>query len=105
MLTVCVRLDLCSDKVICLYVDEQAIPGGVALGQSNGLQAAQAVLALNALVSNYGQAGGVSFAPLSPTIDAYHGPASMQEMADFVNKMKSGQVKANYNWHSRRQAA
>ena len=70
-----------------------AIPGGVALGQSNGLQAAQAVLALNALVSNYGQAGGVSFAPLSPTIDAYHGPASMQEMADFVNKMKSGQVK------------
>ena len=70
-----------------------AIPGGVALGQSNGLQAAQAVLALNALVGNYGQAGGVSFAPLSPTIDAYHGPASMQEMADFVNKMKSGQVK------------
>ena len=70
-----------------------AIPGGVALGQSNGLQTAKAVLALNALVSNYGQAGGVSFAPLSPTIDAYHGPASMQEMADFVNKMKSGQVK------------
>jgi anaerobic selenocysteine-containing dehydrogenase len=70
-----------------------AIPGGSALGQSNGLQTAEAVLALNAIAENFGQAGGVSLAPLSPTTDAYHSPASMQEMADFVNKMKSGQVK------------
>ena len=51
------------------------------------------MLALNALVGNFGQAGGVSFAPLSPTTDAYHRPASMQEMAAFVDKMKAGQVK------------
>ena len=39
-----------------------AIPGGAALGQSNGLGSAEAVLALNALVNNFGRQGGVSFA-------------------------------------------
>ena len=70
-----------------------AIPGGAALGQINGLGSAQAVLALNALVGNFGSVGGVSFAPLSPTTDAYQRPASMREMAAFVEKMNSGQVR------------
>lgn len=70
-----------------------AIPGGAALGQTNGLGSAQAVLALNALVGNFGLVGGISFTPLSPTADAYHRPASMQEMAAFVEKMNSGQVR------------
>ena len=70
-----------------------ALPGGTALSQTNGLGSAEAVLALNALVNNFGKQGGVSFAPLSPTADAYHRPASMQEMAAFVEKMNSGQVK------------
>jgi len=69
-----------------------AIPGGAALGQSNGLSSAEAVLALNALVNNFGREGGVSFAPLSPTSDEYHRPASMQEMAEFVDKMNSGEI-------------
>jgi anaerobic selenocysteine-containing dehydrogenase len=84
------------DRLAGIFSDASqplAIPGGVALGQSNGQQTAEAVLALNALVNNFGQEGGVSLAPLSPTADAYHSPASMQEMADFVDKMKSGQVK------------
>lgn len=70
-----------------------AIPGGSALGQSNGLQVAQMVLALNALVGNLGKAGGVSLSPVAPLTDEYHRPATMQEMADFVGKMKSGQMK------------
>jgi len=70
-----------------------AIPGGAALGQSNGLGSAEAVLALNALVNNFGRQGGVSFAPLSPTADAYHRPASVQEMADVVDRMNAGEIR------------
>jgi len=69
-----------------------AIPGGAALGQSNGLGSAEAVLALNALVNNFGRQGGVSFSPSSPTADAYHRPASVQEMADFVDRMNAGEI-------------
>lgn len=70
-----------------------AIPGGSALGVSNGLQVAQAILSLNALTDNFGKAGGVFLSPLSPNEEAYHRPASLQEMADFVETMKSGGIK------------
>jgi len=70
-----------------------AIPGGAALGQSNGLSTAEAVLALNALTDNFGKPGGVSLSPLSPNQDEYHRPANAKEMADFVAKMKSGGIK------------
>jgi anaerobic selenocysteine-containing dehydrogenase len=70
-----------------------AIPGGSALGLNNGLQIAHAVLALNALADNFGKAGGVFLSPLSPNEDTYHRPASAQEMADFIKKMKSGGIK------------
>jgi anaerobic selenocysteine-containing dehydrogenase len=71
-----------------------AIPGGAALGQSNGLETAQAVLALNALAGNLGREGGVYLAP-SPGVyeDRYHRPASVQEMANLVSRMNAGQVK------------
>jgi len=70
-----------------------AIPGGTALGQSNGLSTAEAVLAFNALVDNFGKPGGVSLSPLSPNQNVYHRPASAQEMTDFIAKMKSGGIK------------
>ena len=70
-----------------------AIPGGSALGLSNGLQTAEAILTLNALTDNFGKAGGLFFSPLSPMEDTYHRPASMQEMADFVSQMNSGAIK------------
>jgi anaerobic selenocysteine-containing dehydrogenase len=70
-----------------------AIPGGSALGLSNGLQTAEAILAFNALTDNFGKAGGVLLSPLSPNEDSYHRPASMQEMAGFIEKMKSGGIK------------
>jgi anaerobic selenocysteine-containing dehydrogenase len=69
-----------------------AIPGGSALAQSNGLQTAEAVLTLNALTDNIGKAGGVFLSPLSPNQDTYHRPASAQEMADFINRMNSGEI-------------
>jgi len=83
------------DRLAGLFAESErplAIPGGAALGHTNGLGAAQAVLALNAAVNNFGKAGGVSLAPISPTADAYHRPASVQEMAGLVDKMNSGQV-------------
>lgn len=70
-----------------------AIPGGSAVAQSNGLQVAEAVLALNALVNNFGQPGGVYLSAMAPLSDEYHRPASMQEMADFTAKLASGVIK------------
>lgn len=70
-----------------------AIPGGAALGQANGLGNAKAVLALNALAGNFGQLGGAFLPPLPPLADAPHRPASLQEMAALVEKMKAGAVK------------
>jgi anaerobic selenocysteine-containing dehydrogenase len=70
-----------------------AIPGGQALGQSNGLQTAEAVLALNALTDNFGKPGGVSLSPLAPTADMYRRPASAEEMTDFITRMKNGSIK------------
>ena len=69
------------------------IPGGAALGQSNGLSTAEAVLALNASTDNFGKDGGVFLSPLSPNQDVYHRLASAKEMKDFIAKMKSGGVK------------
>jgi len=70
-----------------------AIPGGPALGQSNGLAVAEAVLALNALVNNFGKEGGVYLSALAPNQSEYHRPASAQEMQAFVERMKSGGIK------------
>ena len=71
-----------------------AIPGGAALGQSNGRQTAKAVLALDAIANNFGRPGGVYLSPVAPTTDAYHRPANMQEMAAFIQKMNAGEIKA-----------
>jgi len=70
-----------------------AIPGGAALGQSNGLETAESVLALNALVGGLGRVGGVYLTPLAPMQTDYHRPANLQEMAAFVAKMKAGEIK------------
>jgi len=71
-----------------------AIPGGAALGQTNGLEIAEAVLALNALSDNFGKPGGVYLSALAPNQTEYNRPASAQEMQAFVEKMKSGAIKA-----------
>jgi len=70
-----------------------AIPGGAALGQSNGLAVAEAVLALNALVNNFGKTGGVFFSALAPNQAEYHRTISAKEMQDFIKKMADGKFK------------
>ncbi|MBI5945099.1 MAG: molybdopterin-dependent oxidoreductase [Chloroflexi bacterium] len=70
-----------------------AIPGGAALGQSNGLTVAEAVLALNALVDNFGKPGGVYFSALAPNQTEYQRAASVQEMQGFIQKMAEGKFK------------
>jgi anaerobic selenocysteine-containing dehydrogenase len=70
-----------------------AIPGGAALGQSNGLEVAEAVLALNALADNLGKPGGMYLSALAPDQTDYHRPASAKEMQDFVQKMADGKFK------------
>jgi anaerobic selenocysteine-containing dehydrogenase len=71
-----------------------AIPGGGAMGQANGLQAAEAILTLDVLVNNLGQAGGLTLAPSAPKEDAYHRPASLKEISGFIADMNAGKVKA-----------
>ncbi|MEP7137729.1 MAG: molybdopterin-dependent oxidoreductase, partial [Chloroflexota bacterium] len=70
-----------------------AIPGGAALGHTNGLAVAESILALNAFTNNFGKPGGVFISPLAPNQDVYHRPASAQEMTDFIAKMKNGTIK------------
>jgi anaerobic selenocysteine-containing dehydrogenase len=70
-----------------------AIPGGPALGQSNGLQSAEAVLILNVLMNNIGKDGGVFLSAPAPLADEYHRPASIKEMIDFVAKLQAGSIK------------
>ena len=80
-------------QLILDAVSPIAIPGGPALGQSNGLFIAEAVLAFNALTGNVGKPGGVIISPLAPNQDEYHRALSAQEMSDFIRQMKSGAIK------------
>ena len=72
-----------------------AIPGGSALTASNGLEAGEAILTLNALTNNLGQAGGVFLSPDLPV----HGanpiiPNALTDIQDLIQRMKSGNIKA-----------
>jgi anaerobic selenocysteine-containing dehydrogenase len=70
-----------------------AIPGGAALGQTNGLAVAEAVLTLNAVADNFGKPGGVFFSPLAPSQKEYQRSASVKEMQDFTKKLADGKIK------------
>jgi anaerobic selenocysteine-containing dehydrogenase len=72
-----------------------AIPGGSAIGLSNGLEAAQAVLALNALAGNLGQAGGMYISPPAPVnVQLSSLPSSVVELNELIGRMQRGEVKA-----------
>lgn len=72
-----------------------AIPGGSASGTGNGLETAQAVLALNAIAGNLGKAGGLFLSPPSPVRpDQPQAPNSMVELNSLVTRMRQGGVKA-----------
>ncbi len=72
-----------------------AIPGGAALGQTNGRAVAESVLALNALAGNLGQPGGVSLTPAAGVGEtAYRAPSTIRDMLALVTRMNNGEVKA-----------
>jgi anaerobic selenocysteine-containing dehydrogenase len=85
------------DRLAGLFADAEnplAIPGGIPLGQSNGFESVQAVLALNVIAGNLGQEGGVFITPSTGVNeDSYHAPATINDLADLVDKMNSGEIK------------
>jgi anaerobic selenocysteine-containing dehydrogenase len=71
-----------------------AIPGGSALGQSYGLEAAQAILLVNILVENLGKSGGVFLTAGLPVYpDAGSLSNTLLEVTDLIERMRSGKVK------------
>jgi anaerobic selenocysteine-containing dehydrogenase len=71
-----------------------AIPGGSALGASNGLEAGRAILTLNALADNLGQAGGVFMTPALPVHESNPVlPHSYKDIGSLIDSMKSGKIK------------
>jgi anaerobic selenocysteine-containing dehydrogenase len=71
-----------------------AIPGGSALGASNGLEAGQAILSLNVLANNLGIPGGIftiSRLPIQPQSQSQTNTFS--DIQALVEAMKSGKIK------------
>jgi anaerobic selenocysteine-containing dehydrogenase len=71
-----------------------AIPGGSALGQSGGLETAKAILAVNALVGNIGNPGGIFLTPPLPVHpDISTTPSPLTDVSSLVNRMREGSIK------------
>jgi anaerobic selenocysteine-containing dehydrogenase len=71
-----------------------AIPGGPALAASNGLEAGEAILTLNALVNNLGQAGGLFLSPGLPVHAANPNiPNTLTDLQDLIQRMTTGSIK------------
>jgi anaerobic selenocysteine-containing dehydrogenase len=69
-----------------------AVPGGNALGQVNGIQTAEAVLALNLVGGIPDRPGGIYLNPPAMLGDIQK-TATIEEMVDFVDRMKAGEIK------------
>ncbi len=70
------------------------LPGGSALGHTNGLETAQAILALNVLLNNIGKEGGIFLTPSLPVNEKISTSLnSFPEVNDLVQRMRSGKVK------------
>jgi anaerobic selenocysteine-containing dehydrogenase len=71
-----------------------AIPGSSALTASNGQEAGEAILALNVLKNNLGQAGGVFLTPNLPVHESNPiVPNTLADINDLITRMKNGSVK------------
>jgi anaerobic selenocysteine-containing dehydrogenase len=72
-----------------------ALPGGMALAQERGLEAAQAILALNVAASNLGKPGGVFLMPGWPLYPAQgQRPNTIAEIGALIEGVRQGLVKA-----------
>jgi anaerobic selenocysteine-containing dehydrogenase len=85
------------NRLAALYANSPrpiAIPGGIPLGNTNGLAAAESILALNLLTDNFGKPGSVFFIPDKPIYtDLSSGPSSIAEIKHLIDMMNSGQIK------------
>lgn len=69
-----------------------AVPGGNALGHVNGIQTAEAVLALNLVGGIPDRPGGVYLNPQA-VLGEIPKTATLEEMDEFVRRMKAGEIK------------
>jgi len=68
------------------------LPGGSALGASNGLEAGEAIMTLNALLGNLGRPGGVYLIPELPVGKASL-PNTFPDLYELVGRMQAGKIK------------
>lgn len=83
------------ERLARLFVEAEhplAVPGSVAMAQTNGKQTAEAVLALNGFVDSLG-AGGIAFPPESGLSETQGVSASLSEMESFIRRIEAGAVK------------
>ncbi len=69
------------------------LPGCSALGSSNGLEAGEAIMTLNALLGNLGRSGGVYLIPELPVGKGNDLPNSFSDLYDLVGRMQAGKIK------------
>lgn len=71
-----------------------AIPGGAVMGQTNGVEAAKAILMLDVLRGNLGQEGGVFLTQALPVYqDAPQTTSPLTEIGALVRRMSEGKVR------------
>jgi anaerobic selenocysteine-containing dehydrogenase len=71
-----------------------AVPGGAVMGQTSGVEAAEAVLSLNILSGNLGQEGGVFLTPpLLVHQENAQASSSLLDLHDLIPRMGDGKVK------------
>lgn len=70
-----------------------AIPGSWAMGQTNGLDNAKAILALNSVAGNIGQPGGVYLHAPSTLPEAEQKTGVLDQVVALIDKMNAGEVK------------
>ena len=71
--------------------DSTAVPGGTVAGQTNGVEAVTAILALNALVGHLGEAGS-AFTLTPPAVDPMLAPTAVSSYGDvqaLIDRMQS----------------
>ena len=71
-----------------------ALPGSIPLGHTEGLLAAESILALNAVTGNLGNSGGLFFLPKSPIYPTppQEGMGSIEQINKLIKKMNQGQI-------------
>jgi anaerobic selenocysteine-containing dehydrogenase len=76
------------------YQSPTAVPGGTVAGQTNGVEAVTAILALNALAGHLGQ-NGSAFTLTPPAVDPMLAPTTVSTYGDvkaLIDRMQSGAV-------------